>query len=123
MTAPTQESSPKSAAIFWLEYLVAARKAYRMARTVDPNADPMLGATYDWFTKIDAATTDALADGYMYFSCRLTKDRQRLILEFWSDDNRRCQRSLRVDSRFQRPNAPPLHNDILELKIALQSMI
>ena len=38
-----------SAAIFWLDYLVAARKAYRMARTVDPmpilcSPLPMLGS-------------------------------------------------------------------------------
>src|SRR5262249_27485214 len=123
MTAPTPEPNPFSAVKVWFEYLLAGRKAYRMARPVDANADPMLAATYGWFSKIDAATTNALAEGYIYFSCGLTTDNRRIVLEFWSDDARRRQRSLRVDSRFQRPNGPPLYDDVLDLKIALQTRI
>jgi hypothetical protein len=108
---------------FWVEYVSTARKAYRIQRPVDPNADPMLAAIYDWFRKIDAATAKAVAEGYIYFHCSWSASRHRILLRFRHEDGPRFQRTLPVDSRFQRWNGPPLRHDVVEIKIAIQSMI
>jgi hypothetical protein len=108
---------------FWFEYVTLARQCYLQDRPVDMNSDPMLAAMYEWLGKIDAAIEKALANGFVYFDCSLVAKRERIALRFRGADRKQFERTLRIDSRFVRQGKPLTTTDIIDLKIAIQSMI
>jgi hypothetical protein len=107
----------------WLEYVEATHKAHGVHPPVDPAIDPMWVAMDDWFRTIDAATAKAVAEGFIYFTCGLMKRRYRIVLYFRHPDGRRFQRTLAIDGRFTRHGKPLTLSEIIDLKVAIQTMI
>jgi hypothetical protein len=116
-------ASEVESSTFWLEYVGAMRKAYGLHPPVDPAVDPMWVAIDDWYRIIDAAVAKAVAEGFVYFECGFMSSRRRIALRFRHPDGRRFQRTLAVDERFMRHGKPLSITEIIDLKIAIQTMI
>jgi hypothetical protein len=73
----------------------------------------------DWFRTLDAATTKAVGEGFIYLSCRFMEPRRRLVLYFCHPDGRRFQRTLvlPIDERFTRDGRPLTISEIIDLKV------
>jgi len=106
---------------FWIEYPFTARKSFLAGRPADD--DPLLGAFYDWFRKIDAAIARAEAEDYCYFQCGLVDRDKRIALRFRKIDGQCFVRTLAVDAAISHHGRQLGPSEIIDLKIGIQSFI
>jgi hypothetical protein len=116
-------NSADSSGAFWPEYVYATRKAHGVQPSVDQSFDPMRVAIDGWYRTIDAATAKAVAEGFTHFKCSLIKSRRRIALRFRHPDGRRFLRTLPIEGRFSRHGRPLTLDEIIDLKVAIQTMI
>jgi hypothetical protein len=88
-------------------------------------ADPMRCAVEEWFAKIDKSVAEAKAQACIYFDCRMVSDKKcrRIALVFADRKGKSFRRTLKCDERFQRHGSPLSRGELVDLKIAVQSMI